>query len=179
MYKYLLKKDLVGHKKFVKAENRVLIIGCTSKPWEASKRDLKSFFNKYLYISYPDYATCKELWEHFLHKEGDVLNPKFNVSTLAQISKGFTAGSIEQSVRKVLTEQRKNNLKWRPLNINEFISPLSRTDCLDSESYKKCSDLTYELLGIKAAHDAEKKAKDAADNPGKGGKDAKKKKKKK
>ena len=41
-----LKKDLKGHKKYIKAENRVIIIGCTSKPWEASKADLKSFFNK-------------------------------------------------------------------------------------------------------------------------------------
>ena len=167
-----LKKDLVGHKKFIKAENRVLIIGCTSQPGEASKADLKSFFNKHIYIPHPNYSTRKDLWEFFLSQHGDVLNPKFSVNTISQLSEGYTGGSIKTAVTKVMTEQRKANLKWRPLTISEFISPLSRTHCIDIGQYNEFADLNYELLGIKAAYDREKKEKDDAENPG--GKDSKK-----
>ena len=58
---FKLKKDLVGHKKFIKPEHRVLIIGCTKQPWEASKADLKSFFNKHIFIPHPNYSTRKDL----------------------------------------------------------------------------------------------------------------------
>ena len=161
-----MKKDLVGHKKFIKAEHRVLIIGATSQPWEASKADLKSFFNKHIFIPHPNYSTRKDLWEFFLSQYGDVFNPKFSINTLSQLSEGYTGGSIKTAVTKVMTEQRKANLKWRPLTISEFISPLSRTYCLAGGQYEEFSDLNYELLGIKAAFDKEKKAKEEAENPG-------------
>ena len=71
-----------------------------------------------------------------------------------------------------MTEQRKANLKWRPLTISEFISPLSRTHCVVDVQYNEFSDLNYDLLGLKAANDREKKEKEEAENPG--GKDSKK-----
>lgn len=71
-----------------------------------------------------------------------------------------------------MTDQRKTNLKWRPLTISEFVSPLSRTHCVVDVQYNEFTDLNYELLGTKAAYDKEKKAKEEAENPG--GKDAKK-----
>jgi len=39
-----LKKDLTGHKKRLRQDNRVIILGCTSKPWDANKVDIKRFF---------------------------------------------------------------------------------------------------------------------------------------
>jgi len=122
-----MKKDLVTYKKLLKPKDRVLIIGCTSKPYDASLADLRTFFKVKIWISHPNYATRKELWEHYIEEAGVEINPnKFHFSVLAQISEGYTAGAIVETIKKVLTERRKANLKRRALDIKEFIGPLSR-----------------------------------------------------
>ena len=98
---------------------------------------------------------------------------------MSQLSEGYTTGSIKTAVTKVMTDQRKSNLKWRPLAISEFISPLSRTHYVDFERNKEFREWNYELLGLKAAADKLKKAEEEAKDPGKDGKKGGGKKKKK
>jgi SpoVK/Ycf46/Vps4 family AAA+-type ATPase len=79
-----IKKDLITFKKLLKPKDRVIIIGCTSQVWDASQADLRTFFKKKIYIPHPNYATRKELWEHYIAKEGVEVNPnKFHFSVLA------------------------------------------------------------------------------------------------
>merc|ERR1711988_1024769 len=61
------KKDLMTYKNmaFVK-EDRVVIIGCTSTPEKGDVKDMKNFFDKFLYMPYPDYPSRLMLWRKFI-----------------------------------------------------------------------------------------------------------------
>lgn len=121
-----IKKTLAKWKtKFLDADNtiRVTIIGCTSEPAEATMKDLKKFFgagtSKYnaIYFPCPDYTTLRMMWKAFIERYRGVLKADFPLSTLAQISLGYSAGSIKKTCEKVLTDYRVNHMEQRPLKI--------------------------------------------------------------
>lgn len=43
-----------------------MIIGCTSKPEAGDAKDLKNFFQKFIYMPPPDYASRVMLWRSFI-----------------------------------------------------------------------------------------------------------------
>lgn len=62
-----LKKDLLTYKRdALTSEHRCLIIGTSSKPEEADTKDLRAFFDKFIYAPYPDYATRVTMWRQYL-----------------------------------------------------------------------------------------------------------------
>jgi len=132
-----IKKTLAKWRaKFIDDKTRIAIVGCTSAPDDGSKVEFKKNFDKAIYFPYPDYTTCRLLWKTFIeerlqpenHRGAKIkLKPDFPLSTLAHISIGYSAGSIQTAVEKVLTKERRKNVDNRPLNIAEFIGPLSLT----------------------------------------------------
>jgi len=91
---------------FLGANTRVTILGCTSHPEDGSKKEFKAFFDKQIYFPVPDYSTRRLMWRTYLEKCGAKLRPDFPLSSLAQISEGYSAGSIKRTCEKVLTEYR-------------------------------------------------------------------------
>ncbi len=90
-----LKKSLLQWKnKFLDQETRIAILGCTSEPHKASKVDLKKNFDKAIYFPFPDYSTRRLMWKFFITEIGGVLKAEFPLSTLAHISAGYSAGSV-------------------------------------------------------------------------------------
>merc|ERR1719263_1317219 len=93
------KKDLMLYKNsaFVK-EDRVVIIGCTSTPEKGDVKDMKNFFDKFLYMPYPDYPSRLMLWRKFIKDQLALaesgsrrdIPDDFDLSTLAHISEGFS-----------------------------------------------------------------------------------------
>ena len=113
--------------------------------------------------------TRKELWEEIiLNKEGVGVNSEFHFSTLAQLSEGYTAGSILTVVKKVLTENRKANLKLRPLAVSEFLPALSKVSWVSQQENAEYKRITYDLIGMKARYEAELKKKEEEEGEGKG-----------
>lgn len=51
-----------------KQEDRVIIVGCTSKPEAGDAKEFKNFFQKFLYVPAPDYASRLMLWHHFIRE---------------------------------------------------------------------------------------------------------------
>ena len=92
-------------KKFIK-DNRILIIGCTDEVIDA-KKDVKKFFDKFIFFPYPDHTNSRIIWEHMIKKCGGSISPDFQLSTLATISEGYTCGVIKQICESVITEHRK------------------------------------------------------------------------
>lgn len=41
--------------------DRISVIACTNKPFDASLKDMKKMFDKKIYFPYPNYATRKQL----------------------------------------------------------------------------------------------------------------------
>jgi len=49
----------------------------------------------------------------------------FPISTIAQISEGYTYGGFKMCMNKVLTERRMLRIKDEPIKLSEFVGPLS------------------------------------------------------
>jgi len=89
--------------KWIDDDTRITIIGCMSEPEEASKKELKKFFDKSIYFPVPLYTTSRMMWRTFIENLGGKLKQDFPLSTLAHISKGYSAGAIKKTCEKVLT----------------------------------------------------------------------------
>merc|ERR550539_1021282 len=79
--------------------------------------------------------------------------PLADISTLAKLSEGYAAGSIKRTVDRVLTARRVQQLKNRPLKVQEFLGPLSRTAFCWPEDYNNFRDFDFEATGEKALHE--------------------------
>ena len=158
--------------KWITDETRITIIGCTSEPQEGSKKDFKKFFDKAIYFPFPDYTTRRLMWRVFIEKAGGVLKADFQLSTLAHISEGYSAGSIKKTCENVLTKFRKERLEQRPLTLAEFIGPLSLCGCTMDDQWKEFQNFT----GFISGDDKRRQTIEAAQAGEDGGGDPKKKK---
>jgi SpoVK/Ycf46/Vps4 family AAA+-type ATPase len=52
--------DMKKNKLWTKTD-RISVIACTNKPFDASLKDMKKMFDKKIYFPYPNYATRKQL----------------------------------------------------------------------------------------------------------------------
>lgn len=109
-----IKKTLTKWKKsrakWAADDTRVTIIGCTSEPQEGSKKEWKKFFDRSIYFPFPDYTTRRLMWKVFIENAGGRLKADFQLSTLAHISEGYSAGSIKKTCENVLTKFRRERL---------------------------------------------------------------------
>lgn len=66
-----MKKPIQDFKKgkFLDAEDRVVFIGCSNRPWDCSPKDVKTFFEKKIYFPYPNYGTRMLLFKTFLEEK--------------------------------------------------------------------------------------------------------------
>lgn len=150
------KKDLVLYKnQALGPEHRVIVIGTTKQPENGDLKDMRSFFDKFIYMPYPDYASRCLIWKFYLESQiraglpksdgasygRDGYNPandevavaakvraaveRIDVSSLAHISEGYSAGAISRTVRSIVTSRRVATLRNRPLASLDFIDNLS------------------------------------------------------
>jgi IQ and AAA domain-containing protein len=179
------KKDLQTYiKSGFKHNDRVIFIGCTRNPEKADKKELKSFFDKFLHLPYPDYPSRLLLWRSFIDMTLDLndappLDAGFDLSTLARISDGFSSGALERCVKKTLTKKRIDRLDARPLSGAEFLNSLALEASANQANYvidqANFTDFTEMITGLA---DRRKKLEEM-NNPAAGGDDKKKKGKKK
>merc|ERR1719174_3575873 len=59
-------KELQIYKAAFTKEDRVIIIGATSSPEKGDLKNMKNFFDKHLYMPYPDYPSRLMLWRKFI-----------------------------------------------------------------------------------------------------------------
>jgi hypothetical protein len=50
--------------------NRCVFIGCTNRPYDCNPKDVKAVYEKKFYFPYPNYATRKLLFRHFIKEKG-------------------------------------------------------------------------------------------------------------
>ena len=163
--------------KFLDEKTRVTIIGCTCDPDSGSPKDFKKHFDKAIYFPFPDYTTRRLMWKSFVENGGGKLKQEFPLSTLAHISSGYSAGSIKQTVEKVLTEYRIKHQDHNPLMLPEFIGPLSQCSNTMDDQYEDLQKFTDMISRDKVRRDALAKAAAGEDGDAKGPKKKKGKKK--
>ncbi|KAB5584412.1 hypothetical protein PHYPO_G00107250 [Pangasianodon hypophthalmus] len=128
-----LKKDLPKVVKSIKAEDRVLLVGTSRRPFDADLKALCKVYKKIILIPRPDYASRLNLWKELLRVRGVQFSPSLDLSSLAKVTDGYTQGHILQAVRSVLTSQRLSRQTKKPLTALEFIPPLARQDPIYKE----------------------------------------------
>jgi len=161
-------------------------------------KEINASFDRKLYIPAPNYGTRLILWTDMVKKIMKKQIPEdFDISTLVQISEGYTCAAIGKVVKSVLTDRRVERLGKRPLKEFEFINALSRQQQLYGEKADAFLDFMYDhngptfetekvvmnrnlfglvnTMGLTAAREKKKKM----DSGDAGGGDKKKKKKKK
>lgn len=78
----------------ISAEDRILLVGASSVPWDADVKALMSTFQKVIMIPRPDYGTVALLWKTQLRQYTGI-SPLFEVSAIAKLSDGYTVGELE------------------------------------------------------------------------------------
>ncbi|XP_039351904.1 dynein regulatory complex protein 11 isoform X1 [Mauremys reevesii] len=134
-----LKKNLPKILKSLKAEDRVLVVGTTQRPFDADLRPFCKVYKKILLIPRPDYASRFVLWKHIILQNGGAVTKSLNISCLAKVSDGFTQGHIVYAVQTILSERRLRQMTNKPLTAAEFLSSLARQDPVykeEEETYK-------------------------------------------
>ncbi|NWS56029.1 DRC11 protein, partial [Chunga burmeisteri] len=113
----------------LKAQDRVLVVGTTSRPFNANLKPFCKVYQKIILISRPDYTSRYGkyfLWKHIILQNGGVITSSLNISILAKLSSGFTQGHIVQAVQAVLSELRLLQMTRKPLKTDEFLTSLAR-----------------------------------------------------
>jgi DNA polymerase III delta prime subunit len=153
-------------------KDRILVIGCTDQPFErfppdyqdlrmrgkpdlmnprpAWAKELIDTFDFHLWVSFPDCGSRALLIRKFIEAKGVVVDPaKLNISALSIAADGYSAGSLKLTITKVLTSRRIQQLKNRPLQVDEFLGPLSRTDASWPEDWLAFRGFDHEASGEK------------------------------
>ncbi|VUZ48711.1 unnamed protein product, partial [Hymenolepis diminuta] len=136
----VLKTNLVKAMRTVKQGNRILLVGSTKAPFDAKMKPFCKLYDRIILIPRPDYGTRYLLWKVLIVKNGGKLTRDLDISSLAKVSDGYTAGMIDRSCKEVLTERRLDLMDKIPLRGSELISPLARIDPVfveEEEAYKK------------------------------------------
>jgi len=145
-------------------QDRILFIGCTSRPFDdgCNTGELIKAFDEKVWVSFPEYGSRVMLWQKFMEGHGVFVDPTKLNSTLASVSEGYSTGSVKQTIDRVLTARRVQQLKNRELKVQEFLGPLSRTAFCWPEDYNNFRDFDFEATGEKALHEKRLQDEEAA-----------------
>ncbi|KFR08231.1 IQ and AAA domain-containing protein 1, partial [Opisthocomus hoazin] len=129
-----LEKVLPKFLKALKAQDRVLLVGTTNRPFDANLKLFCKVYQKIILIPRPDYASRfgkyfnSVLWKHTILQNGGIITNLLNISCLAKLSDGFTQGHIIKAVQDVLSELRLLRMTRKPLRTSEFMTSLAQHD---------------------------------------------------
>ncbi|NXG50851.1 DRC11 protein, partial [Psilopogon haemacephalus] len=127
-----LAKALPKFLKVLKAQDRVLLVGTTNRPFDANLKPFCEVYKKIILIPRPDYSSrfgkYLMLWKHIILQNGGTITNLLNISCLAKVSDGFTQAHIVQAVQAVLSELRLLQMTSKPLRTEEFVTSLATQD---------------------------------------------------
>ncbi|ESS29655.1 ATPase, AAA family protein [Toxoplasma gondii VEG] len=134
--------------------DRLLIIGCTSRPFadRLDQKGMSDFFDHKLWLNFPNYETRKMIWENLLQKKHARIETLAlaNLSTLAEISEGYSSGALEAAVDHVFVDQRIARLVDEPVHPTELIGVLSRLPYCWPEDWLQFREFDFVATGEKA-----------------------------
>ena len=148
-----MKKYLNSMKNLITQDMRVLIIGCTNRgePY-LNKKDYKSFFDKTFFFGLPSYSDRILLWKTKIREKTEH-DGNIDYSVLGEMSYGYTHESICECINYTLSRQRMDRLRFNPLQTDEFISSLSKTECVYKDDYLKEREFLNAASGMKDIYD--------------------------
>ena len=132
-----MKKYIASMKNLITQDMRVLIIGCTNRGYPfLNKKDMKNIFDKTFYFGLPSYADRVKLWKNSIGAKTQ-LDGDLDYCVLGEMSNGYSQESIIECVKYTLSKQRLQRIKFNPLQTEEFISSLAKTEYFYKDDYLK------------------------------------------
>jgi hypothetical protein len=150
-----LKKDFTKNLKSLKPSDHVLVVGCSSRPWDADAKIIGGTYDRCIYTPKPGYSSRSVLWIHSIQKYGGKITGSLNISLLSRLSEGCTSGDILYVSEKVLTPKRLKMMRVKPLNDVEFLKALSALPPLNPDEENGFKDSVQKLLGPKVVPEAQ------------------------
>ena len=80
------------------------------------------------------------LWKQILENAGGRLSTALDLSSLSQITDGYTPGDMVTAVRAVLVPRRVQIMAIKPLTAVEFVPPLARLNAVNQAEEKEYRD---------------------------------------
>ncbi|KAG5445315.1 Dynein regulatory complex protein 11 [Clonorchis sinensis] len=134
-----LRKELPRAMKTIRPGDRILLVGCSSAPFEGEIKPMCSLYQKIILIPRPDFSSRSLLWRALIVRHGGQLTSALDTVSLSKVSDGYTAGQIDFTCKQVLTDRRVAQLSRKRLVASEFIPPLATLDPVyaeEEEAYK-------------------------------------------
>merc|ERR1711939_837916 len=105
------KKDLLTYKQqaFTK-DDRVIIIGTSSSPEKGDIKDMKNFFDKFLYMPYPDYPSRLMLWRKFIKDQLALAGTSLTILTYRRLRTSPRGSRRARSARRSRRRSRNGEL---------------------------------------------------------------------
>ncbi|XP_075406898.1 IQ and AAA domain-containing protein 1-like [Tenrec ecaudatus] len=145
-----IKKDLTQALRLLGPGDRVMLIGTTARPQLAEMKGLCQTYERILLMPRPDYASRFVLWKRMIETQGVQVTQSLDISALAKVSDGYTAGNILQATQSVLTERRLLQLPKKPLMASEFLGYLAKLEPVYREEEESLKDWYFQTpLGKK------------------------------
>ena len=130
-----MRKSLMLQRAALDPADRVLIVGNSRQPFheKTDMAELRAFFGyqhggKMLYCPCPSHHTRLQLWRLFIERAGVTVaqlaqSHKFDLSSLAFVSEGYSAGSILLAVQATLPARRAAKVlaTGRSIDVAEFL----------------------------------------------------------
>ena len=162
-----MKKYILSMKNLITQDMRVLIIGCTNQGKYVKATDLHTAFDKTFYFGLPSYADRVKLWKTTINEktnqDGDL-----DYCVLGEMSNGYSHESIINCIEYTLSRQRMDRIKFNPLQTDEFISALAKTEYFYKDDYDKEKAFLNDASGMKEVYEyLQKKREENEKNSGK------------
>ena len=155
-----MKKYIASMKNLITQDMRVLIIGCTNRGYPyLNKKDLKNVFDKTFYFGLPSYADRVKLWKNKIQEKTD-LDGDLDYCILGEMSNGYSQESIISCIDYTLSRQRMDRIKFNPLQTEEFISTLAKTEYFYKDDYLKEKEFLKLASGMGEIYDYLKEKRD-------------------
>jgi len=124
-----MKSELTKAMKFITAEDRILVVGTSKYPFKAQMKPMMKMFQRLIFIYPPSHGSRRLIWEHMIKNfKGEIGAYSFDLSSIAKVSQGFTAGAITNAISEVLTEKRIKRQLIHPLKTIEFVNRIATFD---------------------------------------------------
>lgn len=158
-----VRKSLAVQRAALAPTDRVIVVGNSRQPFHARTNiaDLCKFFDyqhqgKMIYCPCPGYHSRLQLWARFIENTGLAVSQlarsdKFDLSTLAFITEGFSAGAMEQAVQMTLTPRRVEKIlaTGKELDMAELLKALAKMPYTYQEEYVAFANFTFLVTGEK------------------------------
>ena len=147
-----MKKYILSMKNLITQDMRVLIIGSTNQGQYLNKKDFKNIFDKSFYFGLPSYSDRVKLWKEKIAEKTDQ-GDSLDYSVLGEMSNGYSHESIIECINYTLSRQRMDRVKFNPLQTDEFISSLAKTEYFYQDDYVKEKEFLNFASGMQDIYD--------------------------